>query len=450
MHNPRRALTKTIGLLLAVALGVGAVAAPAAAGDNKKLATEPGEVVVKIEPWADIDTVTERYGATVTNSVLASRGIYLLSVPIDRSEKLKEQVKATEKFAKEMTKDADKQKKEKKKNKDKSQTVSDIVYAEPNFVTDVAEGDRLHAWPDDDRLHAWPGQHEGEPISEQAYSVDQPALAHLDLGQAHAMAQGTGAIVAVLDTGIALDHPALAGKVIGGYDYVDDDAYPDDIGNGYDDDDNGEEDEGVGHGTHISGIVSLVAPEASIWVGRVLDSDGHGNVFIVAEAIHEAIAVGADVINLSFGVDKKVESKVLADALKAAKDANVVVVAAAGNRGSGREHYPAADKDVLGVGALELDTGRLADFSNHGKWVAIAAPGEFVVSTVPEGYAVWSGTSMATPVVAGQAALLVSTKPGVKPDKVRKAIFESADKIERGPKVEKGRVDIAASLEKKL
>ncbi|MCP5034434.1 MAG: S8 family serine peptidase [Actinomycetia bacterium] len=434
----------TVGRL-AVATIVAAtllVAAPSAAvaGEPKPLAIQPGEVVVKIERGATIDAIHAEYGTEVITTLLGTRGVYLLSVPIDTTKKPKDQEKKTKDLAKKISKE------------------DHVVYAEPNFVTDVAEGDRFHAWPESDRFHAWPGADSFIPWpddggveagSSPAFWTDQPALEGLGLDEAHEIARGGGVTVAVLDTGVDLDHGALVDHLAdGGYDYVDDDAVPNDDADGVDSDGDGLLDEAMGHGTHVAGIVALVAPDAQIWPARVLDSNGHGSVFLVAEAIHDAIAADVDVINLSFGIDRKVESKLLAEAIKAAKEAGVLVVAAAGNDGSGAKHYPAAGKDIIGVAAMDHARERLAAFSSHGKWVTVAAPGEAIVSPVPGGFAIWSGTSMAAPFVSGQAALLISLDRGASFDKVRKAIAESADKIDDGPKVEKGIIDIVASLVK--
>ncbi len=417
------------------------VASPsvAGAGEPKPLSIQPGEVVVKIEPGGSIDALHAEYDTEVIATLLGTRGVYLLSVPIDTTKKLKDQEKKTKDFAKKIGKE------------------DHVIYAEPNFVTDMAEGDRFHAWPKSDRFHAWPKADLFMPWPEDGDLEDglptiwteQPALEGLGLDQAHEIARGAGVTVAVLDTGIDLDHAALVGHLAeGGYDYVDDDATPNDDSTGVDSDGDGHFDEAAGHGTHVAGIIALVAPDAEIWPARVLDSNGHGSVFIVVEAIHDAIAADVDVINLSFGIDRKVQSKLLADAIKSAKDAGVVVVAAAGNDGSGAKHYPAANKDVIGVAAMDQENRRLASFSSHGKWATVAAPGEFVVSPVPGGFAIWSGTSMAAPFVAGQAALLKSLNPGAKLDKIVKAIAGSSEKIDQGPKVEKGSIEILASLAK--
>ncbi len=194
------------------------------------------------------------------------------------------------------------------------------------------------------------------------------------------------------------DHPDLAGKVIRG-DHVDNDWDP------YD---------GNGHGTHTAGIAAAVtnnargiagmAPEATIYAVRVLDESGSGTLQNVANGIIHAADNGADVINLSLGSPN--DSITLKEAVDYAWNKGVVVVAAAGNDGSAQPTYPAYYSDAIAVAATDSDESK-ASFSNYGNWVDVAAPGVNIYSTYTDGgYASLSGTSMATPHVAGLAGLL--------------------------------------------
>jgi subtilisin family serine protease len=182
----------------------------------------------------------------------------------------------------------------------------------------------------------------------------------------------------------------------------------------------------------------------------VLDSDGRGSVFLVAEAIYDATTRGADVINMSFGTPDQLDSTVLKEAVDVARHAGVVFVGAAGNDGSGSKHFPAAMDGVLAVGALDGSGDSLADFSAHGDWVDLAAPGVNITSALPCGYGTWSGTSMAAPFVSGEAALLLSAgklaggKPRT-PDQIGHDICDGADKV-RGLSVHAGTVDLLRSL----
>lgn len=275
----------------------------------------------------------------------------------------------------------------------------------------------------------------------------------LRLSAAHASAVGTGVRVAVLDTGADLTHPALAGQWardssarVLGRDFVDDDADPSEAG--------GVADAGFGHGTHVAGLVALAAPGARILPVRVLDAQGVGNAWVLAEAIAWALdpdgdAItddGAHVINLSLGSTAKTELLKLvtdlatcefddddddirdsgfdADRARCAAGKAAVVLAAAGNSGLDTEMlYPAAEgvKGTLSV-AASTALRRMAPFSNFGSWINIAAPGELVISAVPGGgYGTWSGTSMASPLAAGVAALVLST-PAKDGDPVRSAL----------------------------
>ena len=176
---------------------------------------------------------------------------------------------------------------------------------------------------------------------------------------------------------------------------------------------------------------------------RVLDTDGTSNGFMVAEAVLDAVASGASVINMSFGTDHKLESKVLKEAIKVATKSGVVVVAAAGNDGTSLPHYPAAIDDVVGVGALSTRPPS-ASFSARGDSVDLATIGVDLTGPIPGGgYAQWSGTSMAAPIVAAQFALLRARNPSASLTKILKWAQDSASKIS---KVRWGRADLLASL----
>ncbi|HMQ56030.1 MAG TPA: S8 family serine peptidase, partial [Anaerolineae bacterium] len=231
-----------------------------------------------------------------------------------------------------------------------------------------------------------------------------------------------------------LDHPALADRLVAGFDYLDDDATPDDTGDG----------EVRGHGTHVAGIIKLVAPEAKLMPVRVLDSYGYGNVFVIADAILWAAENGAGVINLSLGTAR--ESELMSDIIaEVIGSYGTVIVAAAGNLSSSDPQYPAAlDEDILAVGAGDQNKNR-AEFSNYGDWLDVAAPGDKIYSTFPtSGYATWSGTSMSTPFVAGQAALLKSVA-GSDPAGIIRLITATAESIDDD--LGSGLINPVASLE---
>jgi subtilisin family serine protease len=188
-----------------------------------------------------------------------------------------------------------------------------------------------------------------------------------------------------------------------------------------------------GHGTHVTGLIALVAPEAKIIPIRVLDKYGMGNIWVLAEALAYAVdpdgdpntADGADVINLSLSTLRQTElignllTKLCGGSTSESQDFPVsanpylVVVAAAGNGGNTDKQYPAAENvdGLIAVAASTVDDV-LASFSSRGSWVQVAAPGQAILSTVPNGqYGTWSGTSMAAPIVAGEAALVRAQFP---------------------------------------
>lgn len=217
-------------------------------------------------------------------------------------------------------------------------------------------------------------------------------------------ASGVGITVALLDTGADLDHPLLRNHLTTGYDFVDDDDWPDDEPDGIDDDEDGRTDEGSGHGTHIAGIIAMVAPAAKVMPVRVLNSDGGGTLFDIVRGLVYAVEQGADVVNMSFSaVDN---SPLLSAAVQFALNRDVVLVAAAAGE-DGYLEFPAAYDGVIAVGATKNDDA-VTDFSeSYASEVDVFAPGEWIFSTyLNGGYAWWSGTSMAAPFVAGGAALL--------------------------------------------
>jgi len=215
------------------------------------------------------------------------------------------------------------------------------------------------------------------------------------------------------------------------YDFVDNDKNPSDRPVGKDADCDGEKDEMVGHGTHVAGIVDITAPAAKIMPLRVLDTEGYGDVFTIAKAVYFAEQNSADVINLSLGSPSR--SKLLQEVIEDATANGVVVAAAAGNSNSSVPHYPAAgDGLVASADGLVAVTSvnmyeQKSDFANYGSWVDIAAPGEGIRSAFPVSkYAYWSGTSMATPFVSGQAALIHAVYGSLDPVGVEDKIRSSA------------------------
>jgi subtilisin family serine protease len=304
------------------------------------------------------------------------------------------------------------------------QTEPGVVFAEPDAQSETPEGRRDNTF--------WAiGRSEAEYRQQWA-----PEALRLPL--AHAMTQGSGVRVAVLDTGIVAAHPAFAGRLLPGRDFVDGDNDPAEVGT--------MADPGYGHGTHVAGLVALAAPGARIMPVRVLDRAGRGNHWVLAEALAWAVDPdgnpatddGAHIVNMSLGSMRPTRMLQVATALancefddddddfddpgfdddraRCALGHGAAVFSAAGNDGSDQVLvFPAAEQEE-GARAVTASTAanRLAGFANAGGWIRLAAPGEGIVSAVPGGWGTWSGTSMATPLAAGVAALVLTT-PAVNP-----------------------------------
>lgn len=260
---------------------------------------------------------------------------------------------------------------------------------------------------------------------------------------------GVGLTVAILDTGVDLDHPFLVDNLLPGHDFVDDDAYPDDTRDFLDSNGNLLVDEGWGHGTHVAGIVKTIAPGVSILPVRVVDSDGFGTLAGLIEGIYFAIDSGVDVINLSMSISSA--SRSLKHAVEDAATAGILVVTSAGNSSNNHVKYPSGENGVVTVAALDA-TRRRATFSNFGHDIQISAPGVGIVSTHPDGtYVSRSGTSMSAPIVSAQAALIWDVFPTLSGSEVISAIMDNAQDISssnRNPrKLGAGLADVHASLE---
>lgn len=257
--------------------------------------------------------------------------------------------------------------------------------------------------------------------------VDQPALPReLRFSLEKRCVRGDSIIVAVLDTGIDMEHPALASAVLpNGVNMAEMTYDVGDTGNGRDDDKDGRVDEMVGHGTHVAGTILQVAPDASILPVKVLGSDGVGDTFSVMAGMYYAVEQGADIINLSLG--STFDSMAIRSGVEFAREHGLVIVAAAGN--SGREQpseFPAAIPSVISVAAVTGD-GDKAPYSNFGATIDISAPGNDIASAYPGGlYTTASGTSMSAPLVSGTVALMLAVQPDLAPDQVIGRIQETA------------------------
>jgi subtilisin family serine protease len=249
-------------------------------------------------------------------------------------------------------------------------------------------------------------------------------------------------IVAVLDTGVQQDHPTLSGHLLAGYNAITPMAPPSDLADGT-------QNQALGHGTMVAGVIAQLAPDAKILPVRVLTADGTGTIFDVVRGLRWAVAQGASVVNLSFGTS--ISSRALQRAIHDAHEAGVVVVASAGNAGKDQKDYPAGFSDVIGVAAVDSADIK-ASFSNYGSHVFVSAPGTNIRSTyVSSRFATWSGTSFAAPFVSGAAALVRAASPNLEADKVADALRKSARSVDAlnpsyAGRIGKGVVTIPAAL----
>lgn len=288
-----------------------------------------------------------------------------------------------------------------------------------------------------------------DPLRSQQWGLDDT-----EVDDAYPFAgTASGVVIAILDSGVDLNHPDLVDHLVPGWDFVDDDAVPQD---------------GHGHGTHVAGIAAAVtsngvgisgaAPDARIMPVRVLDDSGVGYTDTIAVAIDWAVDNGADVINLSLGGGTDLLSRIyksgpMNDAIKRAEAKGVLVVAAAGNDDTFILAYK-RDTPVLVVNASNA-SGNPASFTSFGDPRAVAAPGTAILSTAPTepttiwpdgtaGYGLLSGTSMSTPLVAGISALMV--EPDRSPASIRTAIRETAENPDNQKRLGAGIVNAAAAV----
>jgi subtilisin family serine protease len=427
IRNPMKRLAPTLYLALS-GLALGGVAGDAAAQANKRPLAGPAvvlaggsEIVVMLNPGSDIGPLAAARRAVVLDR-FGSRPIWRLrtaapletSLPAWQADPRVRFAEAASPGSIPLARDQ-------------------VVWAVDQVVWAVGQG--------------------------EAQAATQWAPAQLALPQAQGLATGAGVRVAVFDTGIELTHPLLAprlarnpaGRVVG-IDLVDGDDDPSEDGQP------GER--GYGHGTHVAGIVAQAAPGARIMPVRVLDRQGRGNSWVLAEALlwavdpdrNPATDDGARVLNFSLSTPQPTrllraaialatcdedddddhddidlgEPGFEADKARCDSGRGAVVMAAAGNDGSTLPQYPAAEnaEGKLAVAAVG-DSGRLAGFSNRGEWVSLAAPGDRIVSAYPGGrYATVSGSSMSTPWAAGVAALVLQLNPAWKPVDVSKRLAE--------------------------
>ena len=384
-----------------------------------------GEIIVKFRPGVAASTKADlhRQGGATVRKEIARTGLQLVTVPRGNETAALARYRGN----------------------------PNVLYAELNFVrtlpeplshspgSEIVPGD--YYFDEQWALHNTGQYFQCMPFlgDEICFYVGTPD-ADIDAPEAWALSTGTSVAVAVIDTGIDYTHPDLAGRFIGGWDFVNNDGDPMDD---------------HGHGTHVAGTIAAqinnptgdpaaeegvagIAPNALILSYKVCTPDGHCDDFAIVQAIDRAVTDGAKVINMSLGGTEL--SQALFDAVQDAWAAGLVIVAGAGNDGATTPFYPAAFPNVIAVGAFDEDHRR-ASFSNYGNWVDISAPGNAIMSTVPMsqcavtttpgdiGCYTWNtGTSMATPHVSGAAALVWSRGDVVSNQQVVDILLNSADR----------------------
>lgn len=334
---------------------------------------------------------------------------------------------------------------------------ANVEITEPDYVC------RANGLPNDTLFgQLWGLHNSGQSGGTPDADIDAPEAWNITVGSPQV-------VVAVIDSGISMNHADLAGKIW---------TNPGEIpGNGKDDDNNGYTDDVHGwdfenndadpsddndHGTHVSGTIAAVgnngqgvtgvAPQARVMALKFLDSEGYGSVSGAIEAMHYAVSMGCQISNHSYGSDTY--SSALEDALRHAETAGHLVVASAGNDALDNDIAPSypCSYDLSNIISVAASTRRdqLAWFSNIGRSsVDISAPGDSILSTVPGGsYDTFSGTSMAAPHVAGVAALVLSQFPGLPMEELRNRVLQSVRWVPAldGLMVAPGMVNAATAL----
>jgi subtilisin family serine protease len=396
----RKNWRQALGALSLAAMLWGLAIAPAGASGGSSSISDPitpGQLILKLWNPADLPAVAAQYQLDPTPiDQLSIAPLYLMRITDGASPDVRAAALAAD---------------------------SRVAYAEADVVGSSAEDEAASSWASGGSATTYQSQW-------------APTL--IRLPQAFTVTRGAGVTIAVLDTGVDFTHPALAGHLVGGYDFVDNDADPSEVGIA-----------GVnrayGHGTFVTGLVALAAPAARIMAVRVLDPNGLSDVWRLSKAMVWAAANGADVMNLSLGTytHTHIANELIANI--STNGRGVVVVAAAGNASSNVPQYPAAEggSRVLSVGA-STPTDTLASFSDYGSWVRVAAPGVSVWSTLPGGqYAAWNGTSMASGLAAGQAGLVRAAYPTLNAQNIISRIGSTSAKISGPVSL---RIDAGASV----
>jgi len=380
MNRLSSTVPTSVLLIVLVLLTVSA----AVAGGGIQGPFAPDQLVCKLRPGISIETINSEYRTTVHRYV-PSTGCWLLRTPPGAD---------AESLAVAINSD------------------QHVTFCDPNYYLSAPEG-----------------LQRSSPFVDQQVTgefEEQAASSTLLLPTVHTLSTGSDVRVALIDGGVNFDHPIFepsgknTGKLVARYDYIDGDSLPFDEPGG----------SCSGHGTLIAGVIHLVAPDAEIYVYRVLDTTGVGDGYSVAEAVLQAAEDGCEVVNLSLGMTGL--NPALDEALKVLRQHSITVVASAGNDSTDASiafPFPANRGYCHAVAALD-SVNKKADFSNYGPKVDLCAPGEWIYGPfLDTTYAWWDGTSFAAPFVTGTVALLRSLDPSISLAGVDTALMRSAINI---------------------
>jgi thermitase len=350
---------------------------------------------------------------------------------------------------------------------------SDIEYIEPNYIislSKVKDGEEAPAPKDVNFKKQWGMKNDGKNGT-----IFSSGLAGEDINalRAWSITKGSNTVkIAVIDTGVDYTHPDLKAQIDVNTAELNGKAGVDDDNNGVIDDiygadfanKDGDPQDGHGHGTHCAGVIGAVHNDigvagvmanVKIVPVKFLSDEGSGETIDAISAIDYAMKRGVQVMSNSWGGGEKEQS--LEDAISAAEKAGIVFVAAAGNESSNNDttdsfpaNYDVAN--VISVGSY-TSAGAKSSFSNYGlKTVHVSAPGSNILSTYKRGgYTTMSGTSMATPHVAGVVGLLLSVEPKLTPAQVRERLIKTSTKTSKlsTASLSGGRVDAYRALTNK-
>ncbi|WP_020589442.1 S8 family serine peptidase [Desulfobacter curvatus] len=343
----------------------------AQAGGSQKFV--PGELLIQVKPdvpRGDVDNLLHSHGA-VTAGEIENIKVRRIKVPEHALEQVKKALSNN----------------------------PNIHFVEENFIAEAGYV------PNDERY----------PSQWHLPTIEAPGAWDLTTGS-------PSTPIAIIDSGVDPTHPDLAGNLITGYNFLDNNTDTQDV---------------LGHGTAVAGSaaamtdnvtgVAGVAGDSPIMPLVVLNANDYATYYDIARAINYAADQGVRVMNISIGGSSY--SSTLQNAVNYAWDKGAVIVACAHNYSTDTPYYPAACTNVVAVSAT-TSSDTLASFSNYGNWIDISAPGSYILTTTRGGgYGNWNGTSFSSPITAGVAALILSANPSLTNAQVVEILTQNADDL---------------------